>query len=75
MGIWYELSNPRQVILNAFDQSTILKVEGGVAAVCIESIVVSILRFTHYFIRNFYIVPRNDKNQVANNDAILQDSS
>ena len=55
MGIWVEINNPRSVIVQEFNDATILRVRGGAIATCIENVVLPLLRFVYFFAQNYNI--------------------
>jgi len=60
MGIWVELTPARPIVAEAFQYTTIQKIRAGAIVICMEHLVLSILRFLIHFSSFYYVEPRTD---------------
>ena len=58
MGIYVELTPARAMVVDSFQDTTIKKIRTGALVICVEHLVLSILRFIVHFSSFYYVEPR-----------------
>lgn len=60
MGIWVELSNPRTIVLQDYDQTELRRMKGAAIATCIEHLLLPLIRFAFHFATTYNVTEKED---------------
>lgn len=57
-GVWINLRNPSKILIQVYGERAIQRMHGGIAATCIEHLILAVIRFVFFFSSSYRLLEK-----------------